>query len=134
MQWIGVNKERILKELPGYEEASKWAAEQLGFAVTKHNLQSVARDSDQSWVPKPADRNGKSYSVVANIANRVNGMAGQLDECKKLIEQLLTDNQTLHAQLAVLRGAVVTMAKQAGIPAPSFAARHDAPGVNVAKP
>ena len=95
MQWIGVNKERILKELPGYEEASKWAAEQLGFTVTKHNLQSVARDSDQSWVPKPNDRNGKGYSVLANVANRVSGMVGQLDECKKFIEQLLTDNQNL---------------------------------------
>lgn len=123
-QWIGCNQERILGELPTYTEAAQWASKDLGFDVTEANMRSVADGAGQTWTPKRGPSKGSGSS---NLWAAINRATAKSDEAAHLIEQLLTDNQNLHAQCAQLRGALVALAKEAKCSPPPFASKNDAP-------
>lgn len=131
-EWLSSQQEKLRKDQPTFKDAAVQCSEALGFKVSVATLSDMLdAKPGLRWEPKPVFK-ANSGSGSKLLWESIKQQRAELDECKKLIEQLLLDNSNLHAQCAVLRGELVTACKQASIRPPSFAVRNDAPKAQVA--
>lgn len=117
-QWLGNKQEWLRKELPSFNKVAEVCSKDLGLVLTGNNIKSIATDTQTIWKPKDKAKGG-----LQPVYDALKELTDKLIQVMEVNNSLNTKINALEAQLAIIRGTIVTICKEANLKTtPAFAA------------